>query len=304
MIKPRSIGQLLKSTVRTAFVHKRVVLPIAIAFLLPFELVVLFIRAHMPKVPASVAHESVQQLMNGLLNSNQVPTSSETQSLSSFGAIEIPLEMFFFAVLFLLVIPIMYGSMTHFVSGLRLRDKKEDLGSTTAHAFSRLVPSALTNILLFGCYIALSLVLGIVAFIAYVFTSQSGMAISIVGGLLTLGVLLLSIWVLVRLSLLWAVVAEEKQFGFRAMGRSFYLTKGRFWKAFWFQLILFVVVFAVDTGIQYLWNVLFQSSPVSLILSIIVEILLLPFIVIGNAELYTDLRIRQDGILTKAHNQI
>lgn len=281
VIKSRSIRKLLGDTFGILFSQKRVILPIAFGFILPFELVVLYLNSRIPQAPAILANLNEKQMINLMLTGSD---AARTQIESYMSAISF--VTFTCSILdFLVVVPILYGTITYFVTKLRVSGTREELGNVTTYGLTRWIPLGMTNVLFALCAIAILFVLLMVFEILPNLTA--------VASVLAIVCALVFIWGLVRLSLSWAVVSIEKVSGFQAMKRSIELTKGFFWRTLWFQLLVSLIVYVVLSVLQYALSALFIHI-IGTILFTLVVVLLLPLIVIGNAELYVDLRTRRE----------
>jgi hypothetical protein len=148
-------------------------------------------------------------------------------------------------------------------------------------------------------------------------TDPLGEAVERLGGLLWLSILyavLVSIGFIVIvpgiwLAVAWAVSVPALMFehvgGFKALSRSFELTRGRWWAMFAELLVavvaLFLLLLAVDAGVRGIETGLKVSS-VGLWLglnwlgSMITDLIAFPFLAAVVAVAYIDLRVRKEGL--------
>jgi hypothetical protein len=148
-------------------------------------------------------------------------------------------------------------------------------------------------------------------------THPLGEAVERLGGLLWLSILytvivgvafivvIPGIW----LAVAWAVSVPALMFehvgGFRALARSFELTRGRWWATFTALLVALVALFVVLLVVGLLFHAIesgLKVSSVGLWLglnwlgSMLTDLIALPFVAAVVAVIYIDLRVRKEGI--------
>ncbi len=107
-------------------------------------------------------------------------------------------------------------------------------------------------------------------------------------------VVILAIWLNVRLLFTFPCVVVENLRNWRAIRRSWALTKGSFWRLFFISLIASIVLGLASAGLSFLIELL-PSNSLRLLGTGLISIVLAPFYALLIANLYIDMRIRRDG---------
>ena len=194
--------------------------------------------------------------------------------------------------------------------------EKLRLGALWRAVLPRLWPLVLWTLMLSaGLIAAIALVAGIVVF--FVSLGGAGVGVAVATGVLgTMALIALGIWVFTKTSLVPSVIVLER-LGIRsAVGRSWSLTRGYFWRTFGVQLLVSAVVNVVSQIVTTPLSLLFGAA-VSLVdpnaafdgylPSIILYVLtILIGLVLGavaavvqsatSALIYIDLRMRKEGL--------
>jgi hypothetical protein len=133
-----------------------------------------------------------------------------------------------------------------------------------------------------------------------------GYALAIVLMLVMFCLLPLWIWIWVAWVAVLPVMFIEKTGLIAAMGRSWRLVEGRWWRTFLILLLVFILVYVVQTalgafvlGAQLLVEIILSSVATTWIFaaaSIVVASLVNPILQIAVVLVYFDLRVRREAI--------
>lgn len=128
-------------------------------------------------------------------------------------------------------------------------------------------------------------------------------ALAVVGLLLVVGIP--GFWITVRLLLAPCAITVERLGPFRAVARSWVLTRGRFWRVLGISLLANVIVSMAASTVSYVFIfgsalLALQNATVAMIVmsvasSLASTVLSLPLTTAVTALLYVDARIRQEG---------
>ena len=81
----------------------------------------------------------------------------------------------------------------------------------------------------------------------------------------------------------------------RAFTRSWQLTTRNFWRTTGYFLVLFILVGILRSAIL-VGSVAFVHNKILVaVISTIIDVLVIPFFMLGTSNLYVDLRVRRDG---------
>lgn len=198
----------------------------------------------------------------------------------------------------ILVSPFLYGMILHMTERHVLKRKGTELGEASTYALSRLLPNLVTLLLLVLLFLIASTVVAVGVGLLSTASSSSSMAIvpSIVLGAVLFCAL---IWCLVKLSFVPSVVIAEKSLLWRAIARSWCLTKRSFWRLVGYFLMLYFMTYVLRAALVAAVLFLIPNAYVTLVASTVIDIFVLPFTMLATAVMYTDLRIRTDGLVDK-----
>ena len=113
--------------------------------------------------------------------------------------------------------------------------------------------------------------------------------------LLYIAIVVFSIWLSIRLTFVFLAVVLEKQRNWGAIRRSWFLTKGSFWRIFGIILLAELVLGFANVGLYALITHFAPSGPIQVLAIGLISIILAPLIRLLVANLYVDLRIRREG---------
>jgi hypothetical protein len=102
-----------------------------------------------------------------------------------------------------------------------------------------------------------------------------------------------------------AIIIEGKDGGFSALGRSYELAKFRFWPLFGFTVVLYIMVWVIQSmitvplsfgsGIVAAISGSFAFMPVVYLVQGLVQAVAQPFLVVGKTLAYFDMRVRREA---------
>lgn len=119
--------------------------------------------------------------------------------------------------------------------------------------------------------------------------------LALVGLLLYIAIVVVSVWVSIRLMFVFVSVVLEHQRNWRAIRRSWFLTKGSFWRIFGIILLVQLVLGFANLGLYALITHFAPSGPIQVLSIGLISIILAPLIHLLVTNLYVDLRIRREG---------
>ncbi len=198
---------------------------------------------------------------------------------------------------------------------------------------SKFLPLIGLNIIT-GIISGLMVIIGIVAFFALLASVAStaktetelwqGMGIALVGiFILVVAGVVVSSYLSIKFSVASPAMVLENLGVFAAIGRSWSLTRGNFWRLFGINILTAIItsmVAGIFGGIASALSVIFvvagSSSPedaitsintayiLTMVVSTIAQLLILPFTSSVNALLYIDLRMRKEGLDVELRNAV
>ncbi len=281
---PRGIGQLLDDNF--SFYREKFGFLIAsgLCFLVPYHVLSAYINTHYSLVDLET---KIQELQSGAAG-----VDPQTASLSQFWSPALTWSLALTIIYSLLVTPLLYGMIVHMLTNHHIAGKDVNLSDASVHAFKRLVSSVLTTILLGLLYFVIVFGMILIASAVSAFARQAAMLVSIVTLIVVLCVV---IWFAARFSLVPSVVIEEHKMTSRALARSWQLTKGNFWRVVIYFVLLFVLIGILRFAVLFAAAALIKNSVLVAVISTIVDVLIVPFFMLGTANIYADLRVRSDG---------
>jgi hypothetical protein len=122
-------------------------------------------------------------------------------------------------------------------------------------------------------------------------------------GLGLIACLLPGVWLYVSWLFCTVIVLTENRRGFKAMGRSFNLIKGRWWKTFGTYVVGYLLAGIVSGIITALFGAFLLSTEpnitavivVSRAINLIAQVITVPFLAAFIAVMYFDLRVRKEA---------
>ncbi|HEX2054245.1 MAG TPA: hypothetical protein VHJ78_11050 [Actinomycetota bacterium] len=277
--RARGAGELIEAGMRLYFARWRIFVPVAAVFMVPY--------AALSAIASAV---TVSELGDSafLTNPNAIPTPEDL--VAFFG----PLMLI--GLLFLLVYPVMVGALSWAAARTYLGEVPTP-GQVLRFAISRFGALLWVTVLPFLAVLLIALVLFPVAFlvdngfVAFMLAVVFGIAAFVV----FVGFLFSSI-----------VVVVEDIRGTKALGRSWSLVKGFFWKVVGTTLLAAIISFIVEAVFSMPLTFISQSllageavligSLLAFIGAAISGTLVTPFSAIVQVLLYFDLRIRKEGM--------
>jgi len=295
-LRARGVGELLDETFRL-YRHKfSFLLLSAVCILIPYHIVTGFIQ-----VRFGLAQNANQfsQLLKHLGAAQQSATT-----LSGAGVQPPSVQMLIWTygivlIYVLLVSPLLFGIILRMTTQTIFNREQTHIGDASSYAFRRIVPNLVTMLFLIVLYMFTFAVIGLIVGLLAVALSAAGIAKAAVVAIAVVvgcGGLILSIWLMVRVSFVPAVVIAEKRMFWGPIARSWVLTKRSFWRLVGYFLMLYLLTTILRAAIVYGLLYLVPNVYVSLTASAVVNIFVLPFTMLATAVMYTDLRIRTDGL--------
>jgi hypothetical protein len=287
-LKPRSIGQLLDDNFRFYREKFGFLMVSGLCFLIPYHVLSAYINTHYNLADLQTKLQQLQE--SGAASA--AGTDPQTMSFSQFWTPGLTWSLSLTIIYSLLVTPLLYGMIVHMLTNHHLQKKDVNLGDASTHAFHRLVPSIFTTILLGLSYFVI--VFGLISIASVIAALVHAAAIPVMILAFTM-ILCIVVWLSTRLSLVPSVVIEEQMMMMNSFIRSWQLTKQNFWRALGYFLLLFILVGILRSAVLVAATV-FVSNPILVaVISTIVDVLIVPFFMLGTANLYVDLQVRHNG---------
>lgn len=196
-----------------------------------------------------------------------------------------------------------------------LSDEKLTLMQGLRAGLNRLLPYIVMTFLMgfaiLGAAILIGLVLFLIGFLISSVAGSSGSEAAMVGAVagvmcLYLVVIFTAIYLFVRWSVCVPAMVEQNLGPIGALGRSWQLTKGRFWRTFAFVLLvslLSVIIVSVPAtilsqlGLLFLGQIedMFMLQSVSTAISSLFSVIWIPLYTAAYLMYYYDLRVRNEG---------
>jgi hypothetical protein len=278
--KPKSVGTLLGETFVQYRLRFRFWFTASACVLIPFLV-----------LESVFGYKSLQSLGDVLhLVSVSGDTTDMVQQLSqSLGSMTMLLVISLISVL--IVSPLLYGTLLHHMTQSKLHHREATLDESFSHAARRLVAVGVTNVV---WWIVLGLGMGLVSALFSVALSFMGRPGVFIGIVLYFALFCALIWVIVKSAFASSTSFVEGRIAFGAVGRSFRLTKRKFWRTFGYFILLILIAGGVQIVLSLLIG-LTGNVVVSTILTSIVSVFIVPFQMIGRANIYIDSVIRTDS---------
>ncbi|GMA65279.1 hypothetical protein NZD89_07545 [Alicyclobacillus fastidiosus] len=280
--RPRSVREVFELSLMLYRRRFRFLIGTALAVLFPYYVASTYVKTHF--MITSV--DQVQSLMSDM--------EAKGNSVNALFSV-VPARMYIWylvltAIFFLLVLPIAYGMIAHMSSRVLVRGKDMPVAEAGNVSFRRLFPNMgtlalalVTYVVLGTCYMFL---LSLVASVA----GALSVVIAILG---TLAFIVGIVVYFIRFSFVPAIVVEEGTSFFRAMGRSWSLTKSNTGQLLGFYVMLLIVCFIAQTFMTLIGDVLFYTPGAELLVSAVVGMLIMPFAFTCMSVMYLELRSRR-----------
>lgn len=185
---------------------------------------------------------------------------------------------------------------------------EEGLKQTWKTAVPALLTHWLVGVMILGGLTVIAALVFLPFSLLGIFTGEWVIALVLSGAVMALLILPLSLWVFIRLSLLFPVMAEERTSYFSAVKRSWRLTRRSFWRLFAFFLFVGIILYGF-TGIiggmlQLLllgwntmgWSYLWIGNIVAALVLAGLTCLVEAGLGVLATVLYVDQRIRREGV--------
>lgn len=281
-LRPRTIGQLLDDSFRLFRNHFRFIAAATLCVYLPYL------------VLQSLLAFDLESALNGL---ESVKSEADLALVWSDIAPRLLGVLLMAMASALLVVPLLYGSLLRLLAELKFQGVTLSFKDAFVHAWRRLLAVIGTGILKWLLLIVLYIVCsaGLVLVIAVLgLAHASAVVTAILAVLLGIAALCVVIWISVKFAFAMSVALEEKKAGWSAIVRSWQLVKGNFWRVIGFFIVVRVIVFAVEIGLNMIFH-LIPSFAVQTVLDNVVSLLTTPFVLMTTGLLYLDLRVRTDA---------
>lgn|GEM_PF-6347131 len=294
-VQARSIDTILDDVFRQYRSYFGPLLLISLIFMAPIAIMNAFAGTLVPSVNYQLMLHG-QAGMTALAAQLRQPQSLGTRIVFAI------MEIFIALVSMNIVSPLLQG--TYYTLGaetVAFGSVKHSIWAYFRQAVKRWGAYLATMWLLIGLSLVGILVLGGVFAAALFAAAMLVPAMKVGGGLFILFIILLyliavvlAVWVSIRLLFSLPIVVVEKLRNWRAIRRSWNLTKGSFWRLFFINLIAFIVLGLASGGLSFLIDLL-PGNAVRLLGTGLISILLAPLYALLLTNLYIDMRIRRDG---------
>ncbi|QQE77774.1 glycerophosphoryl diester phosphodiesterase membrane domain-containing protein [Alicyclobacillus sp. SO9] len=289
-VQPRDFGALLDDVFRLYRSHFRFWFIASAAVLIPFMVLKSIFSVH--------ATKNVQQLLHTIMT-NTAHTQSALQTFNQAQQ-QLGLSTMVMVLLFLEVLvvnPLLYGTLLHFVTELRLFNHEANVDESFSRSARRLFAVILTQLLIFVLYVAAVVIIGLVSVLLFVAARAVHVSwvAGILIGLIIVALIVGAIWIRIRLVFTTSAVIEDGHAGWSALVRSWQLTKGNFWRSLGFLFVVGLIVDVLQGAIGLVIQGLIPGAVLDLILTSLVTLFALPFSFLAQATLYIDLRVRTDA---------
>lgn len=289
-IRPRGIGELLDATFRLYRDQFKYVLLTSLCFLLPYAILSGLTTAR----DATLLQSLASQFSNG--TGTGVPSRGVvTQLVTTSG-----LVVLFSLIDWIVVLPLMYGTLLRLVVARRLEGQVIAFGEGVRCSVRRWMPVVGTIVLLWLVVMAFVLVAAALIGLSAAALGGSPTAIAVtVVVILSIAGIAVCVWLSVRLSMVSSAVREDQVRLWQSVKRSWELTRGNFWRCLGFFAAVWLIVLVLLSGASGATGVL-HNPGLSAAVSAIVSLFVTPFGMLATAELYVDLRIRTDVLDLRA----
>ncbi|GGJ08554.1 hypothetical protein GCM10010885_17080 [Alicyclobacillus cellulosilyticus] len=289
-VRAKTVGELLDVTFQDYRDHFRYIMTAAVYVLVPYLILqVLF------------THQSVgqaQSLLNTLLSGKDLKAWEKLQVLQATPrTVWVSYALALLAAL--VVNPLLNGTIVRFVAAKELWGRRVAFHDAFSHAFRRLLPLILTYILVFILYMA-AIFVGSGATAGFIVLATLHGVWTVVGAIFAAvfacAALAFVVWAAVAAELVLPVVMAEDIGYWRAVVRVLALVRGKFWRTFGFLFLLGLILFVLRIAANGLVLFLIKSDVVSAVVLGIVTLFTSPLYALALSHLYTDLRVRTDGL--------
>lgn len=198
----------------------------------------------------------------------------------------------------LVVIPLLYGIIVHMVVRRHLSGASVSMPDAFSHASHRVWRAwptlLLAYALVFFAVLAAAAIIGLVAAVLGA-VSVAPQVIVVIVTLLVIAMCCVVIFIAVKLAFVTPVVFEEGRFATHAIRRSAWLTKGHMWRTIGFAVIINIIAAIARLAIGGILTAAVHRVFAVVIIIDAVQVLTLPFTLLGMSLLYLDLRVRSDA---------
>lgn len=179
----------------------------------------------------------------------------------------------------------------------RIITLREGLGHALRRLPAMMLPILIRGALFVGGFIAISMVYGILT-VGFVFTHLPAWLTATFVILVSVAIMCVAIYFVIRLSFLSATASNERTTGWRPISRSWVLTRANFWRALLLVVTITVITGVLSSGLSLLVTYTLGKQHLVLGLAIIsvIQFFTLPLSYFARANLYIDLRIRTDAL--------
>ncbi len=295
-IRARAIDGILDDVFRQYRNYFLPLLLVSLVFMGPYAVINAMITSQLPS-PDYNALLHGQSGVTQFFSQMQNPASTSTLMPVLLAQMLVSLLAIF------LVTPLTQGSYYLIGTETLQNEKLTSVWPFVGRAVRRWGAYLATMLLLIGLGLVAVVVLGlVVGGIALAFSgairgafsgSGAGPLITIVL-LLYVALICLAIWLSIRLAFVYIVVVVERKRNWGALKRSFFLTKGSFWRIFGIWFLAGLVLMFASFGLTAIINI-FLNGTVRLLATGLISILLAPLFHLLLANLYIDMRVRREG---------
>ncbi|MEK8132291.1 hypothetical protein WMW72_30770 [Paenibacillus filicis] len=306
--RPMGVGAILDRSFQLYRNHFATAFLLMLLFVGPFYLLQNLLLYNLSSVPLlPQAGDSIADSLDLFISRSNLEAEALNPGLLFFSFLLMPL----YAVLLL---PVLMSSQLHLVQ-TALQGQEVRFSEVLRQSFGRygrvIGNSLLYGLIITGISIGIWIALVIVIVIVVALTaglaaglpsigsgSLGGSIVLIIVGVVVYILVALGIWAglsffMIRFGFFLPIVALEDGEG--AIGRSWRLTKGSFWRIFAVLLLLSVLYSIFALGSYALMIGVFKMSLIGQLINVLLVLLIAPLFTIPYAVIYFDLRVRNEG---------
>ncbi|GEO24410.1 hypothetical protein AAC03nite_01950 [Alicyclobacillus acidoterrestris] len=282
--KPRSVRDVFEQSFLLYRRRFRFLIGTAVAILFPYYIASAYVRTHF-----LLTDDQADQIVQDMEQKGDV-----WSALSTVVSVRTEVWMFVLSAVFmLLVLPILYGMIAQMSSKSLQHGQETTIADAGNAAFRRLFPNMATLLLAIVIYLVLAVCyMELLSLVTYYLGAALGVLATVIAILGTLGFIVGVVVYFIRFSFLPAIVVVEGLSFFRAMARSWRLTKSRSGQLLGFYVMLSIVCFVAQVFMTLIGDMFFQSAGTQLLIAAIIGMLVMPFALTCMSTMFVELQSR------------
>lgn len=286
--RPRDVREIFQVSLGW---YRRRFLPlmgISACFLLPYSIVSVYVRTHF----TAMTSEQLQQIVSDVQNQGSAASSAAVLNAFPHG-MEIWYSVLAFVYLFI-VFPPYLGAVAHMVREKEDQKGKGLISAAGNAAFGRFWWNFGTIVLITVIYVVATVLYTLLLSVIMALLSSVQQSVAdLIGVVGTLAFIVGVVWFLVRSAFVPITVTLEGVSFFRAIRTTFRVTRHQAGRLLGFYLTLILSMFVVQTLLTVILDIFIQSPGAQLFVSLLISLILTPFVLVCMSNMYQDVRNRQ-----------